>query len=133
MRRRLSVMTVLAVIVSLCMAGSASAAIRYYGGAKSGASAKVRIKNKEPRRVESINWFFEKDSCGNGIFYTSKFKDLRVRDDRFKGVKKHAKIVGKFSDNARRIRVTITHSGEHPCEIEDVLKKTDYPTPPVPF
>src|SRR5687767_5016320 len=94
MRRRLSVMTVLAVIASLCVAGAASAAIRNYGSAKSGAAAKVRIKNKEPRRVESISWFFEKDSCGNGIFYTSKFKDLRVRNDRFKGVKNNAKIVG---------------------------------------
>jgi hypothetical protein len=123
--------SVSAVLVSLCVAGGASAQPGYPKPGYQGddATAYVRIKNKEPKKVESISWFFERDRCGNGIFYNGKVRNLRVTNDRFKWVKNTYKIVGQFSANAKRIKVTITQGGEHPCEINDVLKFTRYPTP----
>ncbi len=117
-------MTVFAVIVSLGVAGGALAATEQFFGTKGTASdARVRIKHKDPKNVELIQWTFQKNSCGGSFltFYHGRFRDLRVRDDRFKGVKKNYKVVGKFSRNASKMTVTYTHFGESPCKEDDVL------------
>jgi len=129
MRSRLSVVTVLTVIVSLCVAGAASAATRYYEGDESFKSAAdVRIKNKEPKQVNNISWGpISTRECGFNHFYSGSFRDLRVRNDRFKGEKKTHKVVGEFSNNARKINVTFTHKGKDPCKIKGVMKKSGCP------
>ena len=120
-------MTVLAMLVSLCVTGAASAATAYYSSDEVDFDAAVRTKHKEPKEVKYLSFNY---GCVS-TFYSATIKDMKVKGDRFKGHKGKANVVGKFSKSAKKLEVTVSIDGKD-CDIDVVMVKGESSVPILP-
>jgi hypothetical protein len=116
--RRLSI-AVAVTCASLLIVGLAGTALAgkdtYIGG---GGYAKVKVEKNDPKKVVVLDTFVQTpngaDHCGDNYFASAKFRDLRVRNDRFDGSKGEVHIEAKFTRNANKFKGTI--STDEGCE-----------------